>query len=346
MKRALKLRVLTSLILPLSLGTSLQAQTTTDPVGVVKITIDAAPSEGASKLTAISATLRNSISHQGSATAIGSFGANVQTLETGVTTWTADQWTTEAHLCYIENAAGAEEAYLITSMDESTGQLTLSTTFDLTARYTATPTFRIVKAWTLGSLFGTDAVPFATASSPTDADNVYAWDGSAWITYFHNGSSWQSPATSFGGDANDTVIFPDEGLLVMRKTTTDVTITINGSVPIKPQISTIPGNGLTFISTRYPVGTTLVQTNIHNHEGWTSASSPTDADIIYIWNNTSNSWTTYWHNGSSWQSPATSFGGNANDEAIAADSAMFIYRKTEASAENAGHTHPMPYTPN
>ena len=79
------------------------AQEFTDPVGYVKITCSG------SAVTTISASLRGITEYQGAAASIAA-----GTISTGVTSWSAAQWTTEPHLCYIENAAGAEEAHLIT----------------------------------------------------------------------------------------------------------------------------------------------------------------------------------------------------------------------------------------
>ncbi|MDG1358654.1 MAG: hypothetical protein P8P36_10710, partial [Akkermansiaceae bacterium] len=86
----------------LLLAGALNAQVTTEPIGVVKITCSG------SAVTTISASLRGSTEYQGVAAFIAA-----GTISTGVTTWSAAQWTTEPHLCYIENAAGAEEAHLI-----------------------------------------------------------------------------------------------------------------------------------------------------------------------------------------------------------------------------------------
>lgn len=344
------LHTLAALSLPILAGSTLNAQTVTDPVGVVKVTIEAAPSAGQTKLTAISATLRGAIDYQAVATSVGAFNADAgnnpsnpdQPITQTGAGWTANQWTTEPHLCYIENAAGAEEAYLIKSHTADT--LTLATSFDFSARYTSTPTFRICKANTLGSLFGTSSVPFLTAASSSNADNIYAWNGSSWVTYHHNGSSWQSPATAFGGNVNNNVIFPDEGLFVLRRDTSAIELSFNGSVPTKPQISTIPGDGLTFVSSRYPINTRLVDLGFQNLPNWQSAVSSSNADNVYVWNPTNNSWTTYWFDGTTWESPATAFGGDANNEVIAADSAVFVLRRSTAAASGASNTHTSPYT--
>lgn len=326
----LTLKPLGLLVLPFVCIASLKAQTVADPVGVVKVTIAAAPAAGQSKLTAISATLRGAIDYQGTATSIGTFATTSQPLNTGVTTWTATQWTAEPHLCYIENAAGAEEAYLITATDESTGVLTLATSYDFSARYTATPTYRICKAHTLAGIFSNLTVS-GVAGTFDSSDRVYVWDGSEWKTYFYNGN-WKLTTDIFG-NADNTVIFPDEGLFISRSQTTDIIVTLNGSVPTNNQVVTI--EDAAFISNRYPVGTTLASSGI-NDANWTSN------DRVYIWNGTE--WDTYFHNGT-WKKSTDIFG-NADTTVIAADSALFITRAAAVTPSNAdaGVTQPTPYT--
>jgi len=333
------LKPLALLAIPLAFS-PLNAQTTTDPVGVVKITIAAAPSAGATKLTAISATLRNSISYQGTATSVGTFATDAQPLETGVTTWTANQWTTEAHLCYIENAAGAEEAYLITAMDEATGQLTLATTFDISTRYTATPTYRIVKAHTLGDLFGKDSatVPFQQSTDTDQADLLYIWDGNTWDTYYHNATNWKK--IGLFGNAENTVIFPDEGIFILRRATTDIILTLNGSVPTKNQITTIPGEAQAFISNRFPVGSTVADLGFETLPNWSKSTDTDLADKFYIWDG--NTWDTYYHNGTDWKK--IGLFGAADTQPIAADSAIFVSRGSAALSVTSDNTHTLPYS--
>lgn len=333
----LTLKPLGLLVLPFVCIASLKAQTVADPVGVVKVTIAAAPAAGQSKLTAISATLRGAIDYQGTATSIGTFATTSQPLNTGVTTWTATQWTAEPHLCYIENAAGAEEAYLITA-NTTAGVLTLATSFDLDTRYPTTATFRICKARTFGSLFGTTTVAFYSASSSADADVIYAWDGSGWDIFWHNGTTWKK--AGLFGSADDSVIFPDEGLFVKRTQTSEIVLTFSGSVATKAQISTIPGSSLSFIGSRYPVGTTVSSLGLDNLPNWLSAASSSDADRFYVWND---GWEIYWYNGTTWKK--SGLFGSADNEPIAPDSAIFVQRVSSSTAVNAANTHPLPYTP-
>ena len=317
----------------LSACISANAQTSTDPVGVVKVTIAAAPANG-TKLTAISATLRGAIAHQGTATSLGAFnpdaGSNPPNPDQALTQtgagWTTNQWTTEPHLCYIENAAGAEEAYLIKS--HTADELTLATSFDFfSSRYpSGTPTFRICKANTIGSLFGTTSatVPFKKSIFATSADNIYTWEGNGWATYYHNGTIWKKVGGANSSSPENDVVFPDEGLFILRRETSDITLTFSGSVPLKDQVSTITASALTFASTRYPLGSTIEQLGFHNNPTWKKSIFATSADKVYLWSG--NGWITYYHNGTTWKVIAPS-GTSINVNApLPADSAIFVER--------------------
>ena len=302
----------------------------TKPSGYTTVSVAPAPAEGQSTLTAFSVTLRNSVVEAGKSTSIGS-----TTLSNSAANWSDGEWTSEPHLIYITNANGGEEAFLIKSHTAS--ELTLDTTgLDLTTRFgTGIREFSILKAHTFGSLFGTDSVPFQTGDENT-ADLLYVWNG-GWTTYFHNGSNWER-TDSFQSADND-VLFPDEGIFVQRRGTTELNLTFLGNVPYKPQVSTIPGQSLTAIGSRYPVGTTVRQMGLQNLPGWQSGSE-TSGDRFFVWNNPG--WVTYFYNGSNWEK-SSSFG-NVDNEIIPGDSMIFVLRVSSSTQENSDNTHELPYT--
>ena len=315
----------------------------TDPVGITEMTVVGAPPTpvGATKSSVIGVTLRHPVAYEGTATSIGSFASpSSQDLNTGVTSWTVGQWTNEPHLCYVENAAGAEEAYLITAVNVSTGVLTLSTAFDISTRYPSAPKFTIVKAHTLGNLFGTTAaeVPFKQATASSNADNLYLWRINTWNTYWHNGVSWQSAATAFGGDENDRVVFPDDALFILRRDTPSINLVFTGSVPVKPQISTLPGEASRLTTSRYSEPVRVNQLGFESLTNWLSAPSAANADKFYIW--TGSSWKTYWHTGSNWTSNGFT---NDDNDLIFGNSGVWVIRDSQATAIESANEHQMPY---
>ena len=285
-----------------------------EPVGVIKSTCSG------SAVTTISASLRAKTEYQGSAASIAA-----GTISTGVTTWSAAQWTTEPHLCYVENASGAEEAYLITTMDETTGVLTLATDHDLTARYPATPTYRICKAVTLGDFFANISAPFETT------DRVYLWNGTGWDSYVYF-SFWRKVG-DISPNRNDTVLMPNLGMYILRGAASELVITHSGAVPMLDQVSTITGKS--FISSRFPIGTTLGTSGIHGDANWNAN------DRIYLW--TGSGWDAYFYQ-DFWRK-TTDAVTDANGTVINPESAIFVVRDVAVAAENAGVTQPKPYNP-
>lgn len=301
----------------------------TKPSGFVTITIAPAPAEGQSKLTAFSVALRNSALEFGDSTSI----AATTLTKTGAG-WTVDEWKSEPHILYITNDAGAEEGFLITG--NTTDTLTVATPIDLTLRYgTGVRAYSIGKAHTFGNLFGTTSVDFRSGNFST-ADLLYIWDGSNWITYYHSGSAWKK--TGSLSTSNDDVIFPDEGLFVLRRGTEALNLVLTGSVPTKPQVSTIPGNQLTMVATRYPVGTTVSQLGFQNLPGW-SDGSISSGDRFYLWNG--DNWLVYYRSGGNWKRSGSL--SVVNDEVIPNNVLLFVQRESSSTDTNSGNTHIMPY---
>lgn len=315
---------------------SLAAQSTetayTDPSGYVTVEITPAPGAGSSSTSAFSVSLRNNKKFSSAATSV-----NGQTVTVSGQSWTPNtQWADSAtpHLAYLANANGVQ-AFLITANTADT--LTLDTSINLQTLFANNAALFIVEATTLGRLFGTTSaeVKFLQAAASTDADNLFIWGGSNWQTYFHNGTSWKSSSNPFG-NANNDVIFPDDGVFVLRRSTEALSLVFTGSVPVSNQLTNIP-SGSSFIGSRYPVDTKLVDMNINSLTGWVTAVASSDADRVFYWSG--NAWITYWHNGTSWKSSANPFG-NADNEVIPGNSALFIVKD---SAGGGSATADIPY---
>lgn len=333
----------------------------TQPAGYARVTVDAAPAAGQTSLSAISATFLGKLAFNGVATINSDFDADpdndagtndsAQTISLTGATLTAGQLTSKPHLIYLPNENGAEEAFLITSHDTA-GNVTVSTTFDLlavpdagtglTSRFPASLMGEIREAHTIGSLFGATAVevPFKTGFLSVLADNLYLWNGSGWVTYFHDGNEWIRIGGS-GGSAVDDVVFPDEGIFVLRRDTTDAVIRFFGDVPTKPQVSTVPGAGLTLISTRFPVPTTIDKMGFENLPNWKKFFISSNADRVFAF--VGQSWITYFHDGTSWQIIAPSGSGLSVTDPLPANSALFVSRLATDEALNSGAEHELPY---
>lgn len=331
------------------LASSVCAETVfTIPQGYTRITIEAAPSSGQTALTSISATLLADTSFSGTGT-LGNHSGTSQTLNVNSATWSTDQWTSNgAYLAYItaedpdtnDNINAPEEAFLITGNSSNT--LTLNSPANLTAattsgtqRFPTNTTVKIRKAYTIGTIFGETPEAVALQQFPVSsfADNVFVWNGSNWVTYFFSGTAWQRDTTEGAPDPADDVIFPDEGVFLLRRGTTPIQLTLFGEVPSAPQISTIAGEALQLVASRFPVDTPIENYGFSEIEGWARFPVSSFADTVFRWNGSD--WATYFHNGTEWELETLSSNTFTIDDPIPANTALFISRRSAGDITNS-----------
>lgn len=300
-----------------------------------------------SSLGAISATLQNKSDHTSNADINNDWTPTVpqtpptpdipaqQTLTVPGAGWTADQWAS-GYLCYITDSSQGEEAFLV--LGNTADTLTVQTNFNLldaSRPIPATTSISLRKAQTIGNLLGV-----GVDTDFTSQDKIYLWNGAGWTTYFVDANgNWRKIGSFFL--ANDDVVFPDEGLFVQRNTPADITLTFFGDVPDKAQITTMPGPGLQFVSSRYPVETTVGQLGFENLPNWQQN------DNVYLWNGSG--WVTYYFNPNfnggvgAWFKVGSLF--PAGGDIIPPDSALFVSRSSVAGLAESANFHTLPYTP-
>ena len=319
----------------------------TVPQGYTKLTIPAATDASTPSLSVISATLLNDVEFSGQITIEDDYDADpdndsattqgAQTITATGTAWTADEWTTDAHLAYLINSSGSEEAFLITSHTATT--LTIDARFDLLAdsRFSASTTIKIRKANTVGSILGTTETPF------TPLDRVFLWTGSDWQALVAVVGNWRFlGGPSNNQNANDAVVFPEEGIFVQRSETTDATLTLFGEVPALSQASTVPGASSQFVSTRFPVGDSptgirLDALGIELIPDW----SPLDR--AYFWTGTE--WQTLVFAASNWRYLGGDNNGQIADNLLVPpSSALFLTRASAGTGSESPLNVPLPYT--
>lgn len=253
--------------------------------------------------------------------------------------WTANQFaqTGAPYLVHFKSGSSVGRYFLIQS--NTTNQVTIYPRgYDLTATAAAADTFEIVPANTLGSVFGTSSVPFQTGSTAAVADNVYLWNGTSFDVFYHNGTSWRG--TGFLGSQNATILYPDEGVFLLRRSTAALSLSFLGTVPSTTERSDVNGPASTFVSNRFPTDTTLVALGFQSLPNWQTGTTAATADNVYIWNGTS--WDVYYYNGSSWR--ATGFLGSRDSTVIPTGSAVFVVRRSSASGTTASLAQALPYT--
>ena len=253
--------------------------------------------------------------------------------------WTASQFaqTGAPYLVHFKSGSSVGRYFLISA--NTTNQLTVVPRgYSLTTTVAASDTFEIVPANTFGTLFGTTSVPLQTGTTSDVADDIYLWNGSGFSVYYHNGSIWKLSGSL--ANQNNTVIYPDEGLFLVRRATTSLSLNFVGTVPSVTERSDVFGPASTFLANRFPVDTTLTAVGFQNLPSWQTGTTSDVADNVYIWNGSS--WVVYYYNGTNWK--ASGILGSQDSKIIPTGSAVFVVRKSTATGTNGTLAQVLPYT--
>jgi uncharacterized protein (TIGR02597 family) len=215
----------------------------------------------------------------------------------------------------------------------------------------------IVTANTFGSLFGTTTgtVPFQQSGSVNTADNVYVWNKGLqnFDIYFFNNvvatPQWRKSGN--GANQNTTVIFPNEGLFILRRGTTPLSLTFLGTVPSTTERTDYVGPSSSFVNSRFPIdmifrGAGTNALNLQNLPSWLGSSSPNTADNVYLWNIANQNWDIYFFN-STLATPQWRKSGNGatqDSTAIPLGTAMFILRRSTATGTTSTLAEVLPYS--
>ena len=316
-----------------------EAQTTasTIPVGYQQITVAAAADSATPTNTVISVPFYNAAAFAAAITSVDSASAVSTSSATFITNGYAAVAT--PFLLHMQTGASAGRYFLITA--NTTTQLTVAPRgYDLTTILSVGDTYEIVPANTLAGLFGSNAATFAfqTGASASQADNIQLWNSTQWAVYYNNGTNWKQSGNL--NNQNNAIIYPDEGLYITRRATSPLTLTFVGTVPSSTERSDLLGPGSTFISNRFPTGTTLNAVGFQNLPNWLSGTTASQSDNVYLWTGTT--WGVYYYNGTNWKQSGSLL--NVNTQAIPSGTAAFVIRQSSASGISSTLAQSLPYS--
>jgi len=307
----------------------------TPPVGFIKVPIAPAVDAATPSSTIISVPLYGTVSYTGVVSAVNDAESSISAANA---TWTASQFASAAspHLVRIKTGTSMGRFFLITA-HTTTGKLTIDKRgHTLQGNIAANDALEILPARTLGNVFGTTTATLKTGATVADADNVLIWNGSNWSSYFHNGTKWLLDGST--DNQNAAVIFPDEGIFIVRRDTAPLDLVMTGGVPTTSENSDLPAAGSILLSNRFPVDTTLQALGLHSTPNWRKGVSANAADTVNLWNG--KSWQSFYHNGTNWKRSGS--GLVFDTQAIPAGAAIFV---TRANAQATSFTQAIPYTP-
>lgn len=266
-----------------------QVAVTTQVVGFDTMQIAGASGNGSS-LSFLGTEFLASVKHAGTAASIG-----VNSLTDPDASFSDDQFNGPNGSHYVEilsvngstTAAGVGKT--ITIADTIAASKTLVLANDLPGGLVAPVGYRVVKHWTLASLFGATNTAGLQGGTAVTADQVQLWSGSSYESYYYQtagigGTGWRRVGNQ-SVDASGTVIRPDQSIIVKRGQAQNLALTIIGEVKTG-QTSVTVSPGFNFVPNPYSVAMTLNSCAIRtgNNATGIAGGSIASADHILVWN--------------------------------------------------------------
>lgn len=233
--------------------------------------------------------------------------------------WTAGMFSTASQPYFVRFTTGNQVGRTIKITGNTVDTLTLDNTDNSTQTTaldlsgwavvagSAGDGFEIIAGDTLASMFGDGTIdnPLLFVGHPVislaDIVSVYNKSTSLWEAYYFNTSAgaWRKKGSAIS--ENNTVLFPDASVMITRRANRPATqnLSLLGSVPITAPLSKTTGAQSTvYISTRFPVDTTLSQLNLI---GWASHDVISLADRLSIYDPTTSLWEVFYRHATSGQ---------------------------------------------
>ena len=312
MHRVLRMAVFSLLCLAPLGGSAQTATVSTTPVGYITLNI-AAGTGTTSELTPLSLPLFGNCSITGQSTGVIT-GVTANSISNSSAGWTASalSGTASPYLIQITSGSATGRLFLISTATANTATTVFldredSAQVDLTTLGIVTgssgDTYSIYPCDTLQSVFGQGSTVVSSTTvlggaNSTVSDIVQFVVNGAWQQYYYNTNKghWVfiGPLTL----SDNTPIRPDAGVIYLRRAASPLTLSVSGQVPSVQRQTVIANNGMTVLSSFWPVATTLGSSGITSIPGWVSGTSSVGADVVQL--SVQGAWQRYYYNGSHW----------------------------------------------
>lgn len=313
----------------------------TSPVGFINLTVKGGG------FSALSVPMLTQVEYSG---VISSTNTNV--IVDDAATWSTNQFVeadmpSGSALYYAEITANSNDASTVGTIleifanDAATKSLTVGA--DVSGLEGASYVIR--KFRTLGDVFGTNNESgLASGASLSDADVIFKvglddQSKPVWIRYYYQvdpsggflgGTGWRSSESS-SEPMHNAVIFPDEGLLIKRSDSSDLTITLPGAIKTNSSKTPIL-SGFNLVAFSFPVDRTLEELGIKDI--LQSGASLNDSDVIYVVEDNGQLQRYYYQTdpsggflgGTGWRSAASS-SADVSNKLVSAGTSLIVYRQ-------------------
>jgi uncharacterized protein (TIGR02597 family) len=214
---------------------------------------------------------------------------------------------------------------------------------DFLAGLTGAESYSIRKSSTLGSIFGEQNQAALLGGNANSADLIMLPNGSGGFNSFYystggfTGTGWRKVGGGSTDFVNQPVVYTD-GLLILRRGATDLTLTISGSVKNSSALVGV-ANQYEYLGGVYPVGSTLASSGLSSK---VLAGNANTADLIMMPNGSGGYLSYYYSSGGFTGVGWRQVGGGATDKAATELPSGFILCRRQG-AFNLNLTPPASY---
>ena len=211
--------------------------------------------------------------------------------------WSDDAFNAEAGSHYVEivSVNGSTSVFGVgltrTILDTDAASKRLILGAALPAGLTAPVEYRLIRHWTLASIFGATNTAGLQGGSAVSADLVQLWNGATHDSYYYQttgigGIGWRKVGDQ-SSDASGTVIRPDQSMMIMRVAAPTLPLVVNGWVKTG-QASIEVASGFNFLPNPFSEAMTLGTSGLFTGDPLTGIASggTTGADQVMLWNGT------------------------------------------------------------
>lgn len=319
-----------------------QTTATTDPVGFITLNVTGTTAGQSSALSFKGLSMTRPIEYQGSAETVGT-----KTLFDNEATWTENQFNGANGKYFVEITSGTNVGATFDIDSTSAATKTITLVQDLPAGAAGPLSFKVRKHWTIAGVFGPANESGLGAGDISTADQILIYTGTGYNTYFYKtsgigGVGWRKAGDAMS-DASNTVLFPEEGLIIKRKQTGAVNVVLLGAVKMgQTSIPISPGTNL--VSNVYAANLSLGSSGLYTGNTTTGVNggAADTADLVEVWNGTA--YDSYYYQtsgagGTGWRK----VGDTATDvsaTSISTGSSLVIKRKGAAGFNWVAPQHP------
>ena len=289
-----------------------------------------------SKLTFAGTEFLQTAKYSGVASALAS-----NTITDASAAWTDDEFNGDSGSHYVEivSVNGSKTAAGVGATRTIIGTTSNTITLEsgLPAGLGSPVEFRIISHWTLATIFGSTNTAGLQGGSVVSADHVQLWNGTGYDSYYYQtagigGAGWRKVGNQ-SLDASNTVIRPDQNVIIKRVGGASVSLVLSGWVKTGPSsLDIVPG--FNFVPNPYSVAMTLASSGLYNGNAVTgiAGGNVSSADQVLLWNGTRYE-TYYYQNagigGTGWRK-AGEQSVDASGATILPGSAVILRRKNPA----------------